>query len=155
MYLFSSLFLQHEIGYASIYGGIDEKVFGCSVYPIRETLGNYIHRIILHSCASHEILFCYLGIIAGEKTSRQQVGSTEVLLQCIMLYLQVANVEGLEKMNIKKTCSWWGGSIDRYSETGLALTDIQKLDQVALTDIQKQDQQALTDMQNWISKSVD
>jgi hypothetical protein len=42
-------------------------------------LGNYIHRIISRFSASHEIVFRFLGIIAGEETSLKRVRRAEVL----------------------------------------------------------------------------
>ena len=73
--------------------GIEERGFGCSIYPIRETLGNHIHRIISCSSASHKIMFRFLLIIAGEETGRKRVRSNGVLPQRIMVYLLVPNVD--------------------------------------------------------------
>ena len=69
--------------------GVEERGFGCSIYPIRETLGNHIHRIISCASASHEIMLCFLCIIAGEETGRKRVRSSEVLPQCIMVMVHL------------------------------------------------------------------
>jgi hypothetical protein len=103
MYFFSSLFfcstsrLCFYLWWASK-TGIKERGFGCSVYPISETLGNYIHRIISRSPASHKIVFRFLGIIAGEETSLKRVRRGEVLSGLIMVYLRVSNVNAQGQM---------------------------------------------------------
>lgn len=75
--------------------GTEERGFGYPIYPISETLGNYIHWIISRSPASHETVFCFLGIIAGEETSYRRVRSNHrsfVAIYNIMVYLLVAVV---------------------------------------------------------------